>query len=277
MAVVRVPGSSANLGPGFDGVGMALSLYVEAGVVGVDPMPDRARELDEHHPASIANRRAGGASALWMRGEIPMGRGLGFSGAARVAGALLAVNGGAACEPRRADVKQHVIDVTATLEGHADNVAASLLGGIVGTNGSASSSFLPGCALDVVVWIPDFTTSTSESRGKLPVSVSFDDAVFNVTHTALLMAALAAGDLDSLARATADRLHQDLRFAHAEPSRVARDAMLAAGAVCAWLSGSGPTVACFVRAGEGDDIAGRLPTNGRARVVSIDPTGASFV
>ena len=277
MAVVRVPGSSANLGPGFDGVGMAVSLYVEAGVVGVDPMPDRARQVDQHHPALVANREAGGSENLWLHGDIPMGRGLGFSGAARVAGALLAVNGGASCEPRASETKQHVIDVTSRLEGHADNVAASLLGGIVGTNGREASSFLPGCPLEVVVWIPDFTTSTSESRAKLPASVSFGDAVFNVTQTALLMAALAAGDLSALSEATADRLHQEARFAKAESSRVAFAAMLSAGAVCAWLSGSGPTVACFAPAGAGAEIVPRLPDNGRAKVLAIDAVGAVFV
>lgn len=277
MAVVRVPGSSANLGPGFDGVGMALSLYVEAGIVGVDPLPERARPIDAHHPAHIANREAGGSESIWVRSDVPMGRGLGFSGAARVAGALLAMNRGERCEPRDAEVKRRVIEVTARLEGHADNVAASLLGGIVGTNGFAASTFLPGCPLEVVVWIPEFTTSTSESRAKMPASVSFGDAVFNVTHTALLMAALAAGDTAALAQATADRLHQERRFAKAEPSRAAFDAMLAAGAVCAWLSGSGPTVACFAPMGSGEGIAGCLPDNGRAKVLNIDPVGAVFV
>ena len=276
MAVVRVPGSSANLGPGFDGVGMAVTLYVELGVMGVDPLPERARPADDHHPATIACRRVGGASDLWVRGEIPMGRGLGFSGAVRVGGALLGVANGDTCDPLEPTIRQRVLDATAGLEGHADNVAASLLGGVVGTNGREAARILPGCELEVVVWIPDFTTSTSESRTKLPDSVPFDDAVFNVTHTALLMAALAAGDVNALSAATADRLHQDLRLARATPSRDALGAMCDAGAVCAWLSGSGPTVACFARPGEGQSIADQLPTTGRARLLGVDTVGARF-
>lgn len=277
MAIVRVPGSSANLGPGFDGVGLAVSMYAEVGVVGVDPMPERARAADERHPATIACRRVGGTVNLWVRSDMPMGRGLGFSGAVRVAGALLGVADGATCKPTDHTVRRKVLDVTAELEGHADNVAASLLGGVVGTNGHEAARLVPGCALDVVVWIPDFTTSTNESRAKLPSSVPFADAVFNVTHTALLMAALASGDVDALAEATADRMHQDVRLAKVPASRAALESMKAAGAVCAWLSGSGPTVACFARSGEGSGIVGSLPPEGQAKILAIDTDGATFL
>lgn len=276
MAIVRVPGSSANLGPGFDGVGLAVSMYAEVGVVGVDAMPERARPADERHPATIACRQAGGSVDLWVRSDMPMGRGLGFSGAVRVAGALLGVGGGSMCDPTDRDVRRAVLDITSHLEGHADNAAASLLGGVVGTNGRVAARFVPGCELDVVVWIPETTTSTSESRTKLPDGVSFADAVFNVTHTALLMAALASGDLDALAEATSDRLHQDIRLAKVPASRAALESMVTAGAVCAWLSGSGPTVACFARVGAGAGIADILPVEGQARVLSIDTAGAVF-
>lgn len=273
MTVFRVPGSSANLGPGFDGVGMALSIHADVGVVDVDAMPERARIADEHHPASIAYRTAGGGGSVWVRSEIPMGRGLGFSGAVRVGGALCgAIEAGG--DHHDAATLQRVLEIAARLEGHADNVAASLLGGVVGTNGRRASRIPLGCDLEVVVWVPDFTTSTSESRTKLPAMVAFDDAVFNVTHTALLVAALAAGDLASLAEATADRLHQDVRLAKATPSRVAMQAMLDAGAVAAWLSGSGPTVACFALPADGERIAPGLPGDGRSRVLSIDMIGA---
>ena len=276
MTCIRVPGSSANLGPGFDAVGMAVSLYAEVGVVDVE-MPERARRADEHHPATIAYRRAGGAGEVWVRSDIPMGRGLGFSGAVRVGGAALGL-----CESTGAvlddpHVRARVIELTAELEGHADNVAASMLGGVVGTNGHRAACIPLGCDLDVVVWIPDFTTSTSESRAKMPATVLFADAVFNVTHTALLLAALASGDIDALAEATADRLHQDLRLSKAEPSRRALEVMIASGAVAAWLSGSGPTVACFARPGDAGRIAAGLPDDGRARILSIDSDGARSV
>jgi homoserine kinase len=263
---------------------MALSLYADVGVVdpaGTDALPDRAKLADEHHPATIAFRAAGGVGSVWVRSDIPMGRGLGFSGAVRVGGAVLGVSQSRGTPFGDRSLMQRVIDVTAELEGHADNVAASLLGGVVATNGGRAVRVPLATrvvdALVVVVWIPDFTTSTSESRAKMPADVSLEDAVFNVTHTALLVAALAAGDIDVLGDATADRLHQDLRLAKAEPSRVALQAMREAGAVGAWLSGSGPTVACFVRTGEADALASALPENGRARVLSVDHQGARFV
>jgi len=281
---VRVPGSSANLGPGFDALGMALSLYADVGVVevaGIDALPDRARVADEHHPATIAFRAAGGVGSVWVRSDIPMGRGLGFSGAVRVGGALLGVSQSCSAPLGDHTLAQRVIDVTANLEGHADNVSASLFGGVVATNGRRAVRVpLATRVVDelaVVVWIPDFTTSTSESRAKMPTAVPFDDAVFNVTHTALLVAALAAGDIDVLGDAMADRLHQDLRLTKAEPSRVALRAMRDAGAVGAWLSGSGPTVACFVRADEADSLATALPENGRARVLTVDHHGAQII
>ena len=273
MTAFRVPGSSANLGPGFDAIGMALSIHADVGVMDVDPMPDRARVVDDHHPATIAYRAAGGSRAVWVRSDIPMGRGLGFSGAVRVGGALCGVAESGA-DPLDAGVRQRVLDVTADLEGHADNVAASLLGGVVGTNGRRAARVPLGCEPAVVVWIPEFTTSTSESRTKLPRTVSFDDAVFNVTHTALLLAALAAGDLGALAEATEDRLHQDARLAKAAPSRAALESMRGAGAIAVWLSGSGPTVACFVQPDDAARVAASLPSDGRSRVLAIDLVGA---
>jgi homoserine kinase len=285
MTAVRVPGSSANLGPGFDGLGMALSLYAEVGIVGIDELPDRAKVADDHHPATIAFRSSGGEGSIWVRSEIPMGRGLGFSGAVRVGGAVLGVR--QSCGVPSVDVllddamAQRVIDVTARLEGHADNVAASLLGGVVATNGHRAVRVPLGArvaeGLAVVVWIPDFTTSTSDSRAKLPGEVPFVDAVFNVTHTALLVAALAAGDVTALGEATADRLHQDVRLAKAEPSRAALRAMRDTGAVATWLSGSGPTVAGFVRVDDAERVATALPANGHARVLTVDQHGAILI
>ena len=88
-AVVRVPASSANLGPGFDTLGMALGLHAELGFVD-SGTPDGANEADEHHPATIAFRRAGGVGRLWVRSSIPIGRGMGYSGAVRVGGLVAA-------------------------------------------------------------------------------------------------------------------------------------------------------------------------------------------
>ena len=130
----------------------------------------------------------------------------------------------------------------------------------------------------VVVWVPSSTTSTDESRGKLAPTVTRGDAVFNVGRTALLVAALAAGDVTALRTATEDRLHQDVRLARAEPSRRALAAAVAGGAWCSWLSGSGPTVAALCPFDEADDLATHLTVTlaetGHTKVLRIDHDGA---
>jgi homoserine kinase len=257
---------------------MALSLHADVGVVNGD-LPERARVADRHHPADVAFRRLGGVGEIWVRSQIPMGRGLGFSGAVRVGGALLAVLqhhgvSGAQTEQIAIEDTDDVFRVAAALEGHGDNVAASLYGGVIGTNGHRAARVTLGVDLDVVVWIPSYTTATSESRGSLPRSVPLEDVAFNISHTALLLAALNSGDLRALSEATADRVHQDVRLAAVVPSRTALDAGLAAGAVCGWLSGSGPSVAFFVEAGGGEGLARQLPDDGTAKVLEIDMLGA---
>jgi homoserine kinase len=160
------------------------------------------------------------------------------------------------------------------LEGHADNVAASLYGGIIAT--AAGRAVRVPLAFDpaIVVWIPSFTTSTDESRARLGPDVRLADAVFNIGRTALLVAALAAGDVDALRSATEDRLHQDRRLTAAEPSRLALAAATDAGAWCAWLSGSGPTVAAMCPFDDAAELAAKLPAGGHTKVLRIDHAGA---
>jgi homoserine kinase len=206
-----------------------------------------------------------------------MGRGLGFSGAARVAG-LVAARGQRARDAGRSfsvdAVADEVLADATALEGHADNVAASILGGVVATAGGRAVR-VP-LALDpaVVVWVPGFTTSTDDSRTRLPERVERADAVFNVGRVAVLVAALASGDVDALRMATEDRLHQAARFAKAEPSRLALEAALAAGAWCGWLSGSGPTIAALCPVDRAEALAAALPQDGHTKLLRIDHDGA---
>jgi len=270
--IVRVPASSANLGPGFDTLGMALALHAEAGT---GAAPEGAREVDEHHPAMVAFRRHGGDGPLWVRSPIPVGRGMGFSGAVRVAGLVAAhTQRHGADHDALHDALPELLLLATELEGHADNVAASLYGGIVATAGGRAvrvpMSFDPA----MVMWVPSFATSTDESRTKLPATVPLADVVFNLGRTALLVAALAAGDVDVLRTATQDRLHQDIRLAAAQPSLAAMTAALDAGAWAAWLSGSGPTVAAMCAVDEAEDLAAALPADGHAKVLRIDHAGA---
>jgi homoserine kinase len=272
--IVRVPASSANVGPAFDALGVALGLYLEVVVSGVGIPPGDPTE--EEHPAVRAFRQLGGTGRVLVRSPIPMGRGLGFSGAARVAGlvAAMAQLKGEGFAPL--DAGDEILHLATALEGHADNVAPSLHGGVVATAGGRAVP-VP-LALDplVVVWIPSFTTSTDHSRKALPATVSMADAVFNVGRATLLVAALTAGDVDALRIATEDRLHQDRRFEHAPPSRAALAAGLDAGAWCGWLSGSGPTIALLCARTEADALAAALPADGHTKVLEIDRAGATL-
>jgi homoserine kinase len=271
--VVRVPASSANLGPGFDALGMALSLDARIGVVD-GLVPDGALVVDGRHPAAVAFACSGGVGEIWVQSPIPSGRGLGFSGAMHVGGLLAAyvqTSGATTVTPEDSD---RLLAAAAELEGHPDNAAASLFGGVVAA--AAGRVVRVPMALDpaVVVWVPDSSTSTKTSRARFTDSVARADAVFNVGRTALLVAALAAGDVAALRDATEDRLHQVQRFAAVPSSAAAHAAALDAGAWCAWLSGSGPTVAALCDPADAPALAARLPAGARVLTLRIEPCGA---
>lgn len=272
---VRVPATSANLGPGFDVLGLALSLYAEVGVVGEDPSPEGGVEADDTHPAQVAFVRAGGSGRVWVKNVIPMGRGLGFSGAVRVGGIIAAeVQRDGASWTKSAS---RALEIGTELEGHADNVAPSIHGGVVITS---ESLVVPvPVALDAVfvMWVPDFTTSTNESRGKIGESVPLADAVFNISRTAMFVTALQTGDTALLREATRDRIHQPVRLAASPACGVALDAGLSAGAWCGWLSGSGPTVALMCDPATAESVAGALPSDGHSKILRLDTAGATVL
>jgi homoserine kinase len=265
---VRVPASSANLGPGFDALGLALDYWLSLDV-GLGP-------TDEHHLAVRSFRAAGGTGDVGVRANFPGGRGLGFSGAARLAGVLGArVQQGAASSRDLLEAAR--LDASA-MEGHADNVSASAFGGLVAVAGTHAVPVPMALDAGVVVWTPNEETSTKASRALLPESVPFTDAVFNVGRTALLVAAFAAGDVDALREATQDRLHQDRRLESVPRSRAALHALVDAGAWCAWLSGSGPSVAALCAPDDAESI-GRVVTDlfpGDARVMSTSAISRKF-
>jgi homoserine kinase len=272
---VRVPASSANLGPGFDALGMALSMYLDIGFVS-HGVPEGARTIDERHPSAVAFAAGGGTGALWVRSAIPMGRGLGFSGAARVGGLALAKvqrDG----QHEFASAREELLAPATELEGHPDNVGASLLGGVTASAGGRVVR-LP-LAVDpmIVVWVPETQTSTDKSRTAIPPQIALPDVIFNIGHTALLMAALAAGDVASLRTATADRLHQDRRLAHVPGTKAALDAALDSPAWCAWLSGSGPTMAAMCAKLDAPAVAAALPHGGVVHQLEIDDLGTRTI
>jgi homoserine kinase len=270
---IRVPASSANLGAGFDVLGLAVSLHAE---VGCGVGPPGAHDADEHHPAMVAFRRLGGVGRLWVRSSIPMGRGLGFSGSVRVGGASAAVvQRDRDADLRDSTVANEILKTASALEGHSDNAAASLMGGVVVAAGDdvirVPLNFDPA----VLVWIPNSdTTSTDRSRAQLGSSVNRDDAVFNIGRAAMFVAACASGDSLAIRAATEDRLHQVARLEHAPDSASALAMGLELGAWGTWLSGSGPAVAMFCDRDRTDGITAALPSSGHCKVVEIDRVGA---
>lgn len=275
---VRVPASSANLGPGFDALGMALSVHLEMGPVFNGEIPAGAKMIDEYHPGHIAFRSYGGVGDVWVRSKIPMGRGLGFSGAARVAGVVAAhaQKNGSSVEALTA-ARKDLLHASTQLEGHPDNVAASLVGGVT-ASASGEVVRLP-LALDpaILAWVPETQTSTEKSRTAIATTLSLGDAVLNIGHTALLMGALASGDIEVLRIATQDRIHQDIRLANAPSSKAALEAALNTAAWCAWLSGSGPTVAVMCAKSDARQIASQLPQSGDVLELTIDQQGAVII
>lgn len=275
---VRVPASSANLGPGFDAVGMALSLYFEIGIIGEAAIPDGAHRIGQRHPAHGAFLLNGGHGELWAKSVIPMGRGLGFSGAARVGGAVVAhVQHNGVLPQTLEQARDHILAITSKLEGHPDNVAASLVGGVVASASGRVVQVPLGVEPTIMVWIPESQTSTHESRTTLDKNVSLQDAVFNIGHVSLLIAALAAGDVSALRVATQDRLHQNARFSEAPESQEAMDCALSGPSWCAWLSGSGPTVAAMCAGEDAPALAALMPPNGTVKILNIDMTGAVII
>ena len=279
--IVRVPATSANMGPGFDTLGVALTQWAEVGLAADADLPDDALPADEHHPATIAFRRLGGTGDLWFRSRIPMGRGLGYSAAVRIGGLLLA-------EAQRAkpgtdvvvDSMAEVLQHATELEGHADNAAPALLGGVVATTGERSIRVPIQFDPAVVVWVPSFSTRTDHSRSKLGTEVSLADAVFNIGRVAYLVAALASGDVEALRHATEDRIHQPSRFAASPASFAAHEAARSSGAWCSWLSGSGPTVAALCAVESADAVAATMAAAadgvGHAKVLRVDHSGATI-
>lgn len=289
---LRVPASSANLGPGFDALAAALTLYLDF-TFDLDPHGTTdtssnasANASDEGHLAVRTFRSEGGQGPVRVAANFAGGRGLGFSGAARVAGCFAArLQSGQTWD----DARDGALARASTLEGHADNVGASVVGGIVAValasdGDTRNEGALPIVvripnAIDaqVVVWIPQAETSTKQSRATLPNQVAFSDAVFNLGRSSILVAAFAAGDTSALRAGTADRLHQDRRFERVPASRAAYEEMLRLGAYCSWLSGSGPAVAALCDSSVATSLSTALPSNGRTVLCDIDTEGTRYL
>jgi homoserine kinase len=294
-AHVTVPASSANLGPGFDALGLALALHNEidareAQGVSVTIEGEGAGQLaaGEDNVVARAVRTAYEAAgrrfpgcALSCVNRIPLARGLGSSAAAWVGGLVAgnALLGG----PLDRDA---VLALAARAEGHPDNVAAALLGGLTVAYGGAAGAralTLPVPArLRFVVLVPDVSMSTARARAILPGSVPRADAVFNVQRVALLLAGLQTGRVDLLPAALQDRLHEPYRLRLFPWMTGVADAARAAGALGCVLSGAGPSLLALA-AGESEasTVARAMERalaaaglEGAARALAVDTAGA---
>ncbi|MFD0705645.1 homoserine kinase [Alloscardovia venturai] len=269
---VDVPATSANLGPGFDTAGLALNFY---DTVIVEALPAQGVHMvihgegedslprDERHLVVRALRKASESFDLpefgvnltaWNR--IPQSRGMGSSASAIVAG-VAAAAGLAGLDMHSSEVRDEIFNIAAQLEGHPDNVAPAVYGGMTiswlesSTRSFRTVQYPVDKNVNAWIFIPDFELSTSKAREVLPQEVPYEDALKNVSRAALLPAALGRGDNDLLFHATVDRLHQPYRAPLMGPSARLVDFLRAQG-YAAVISGAGPCVLCL-HAGDDTD------------------------
>lgn len=292
---LRVPASTANLGVGFDCLALALDLHLSVSVRVVDG-PESTLSVEGEGRARLAldesNRFMAGFHAGWntaragesvppvaiaMTNEIPLGRGLGSSAAATVAGLLAAgVLAGADYDADR------LIAMAADVEGHPDNAAAALLGGFVLFSGGRAVPFPAPAGLRAVVFVPERELATDDMRAVLPSSVPMADAVANASGVGALVAAFASGDLSLLSAMSGDRLHEPYRAAVYPELPAMKAAANDAGALGAALSGAGSSIVALAEDDRAqavaiafDETAERLGLAGTVRVLEPASRGAS--
>jgi homoserine kinase len=285
---VRVPATTSNLGPGFDAFGLALTLenearfeaserwHVEISGEGAGALPTDATNLIAK--ACALGLEAWG-SALKAQiscvNRIPLGRGLGSS-----AGAIVTGLAGAAALSGKNPGRDEILALAMKLEPHPDNLAACLWGSFTIAAPPHVVTLPWPATLRIVAAIPDFAVETAKARAILPKTITRDDAVHNIARAAVLAAALASESFLP-AWALDDRLHQDDRAPLVKAWPAARDAAIAAGALGAAISGSGPTLVAFTHAYAkevGNALAAEFKKAGaKARVLELGPAaGASW-
>ena len=294
MIKVRVPATTANLGPGFDCIGLALDLWNEVQFEADDQITFRvtgegADQLDNQpnnllveaflRVHELCGRDTKGAT-IRSHNQIPPSSGMGSSAAALVAG-IFGANELLGRPLSQADM----LKLATELEGHPDNVAPALLGGLVVSvmnEGEILSRRYEVPPLAAVIVKPDVDWPTRVARAVLPPSVSRADAIFNIGRTALVVDALRSGDLDLLRKAMDDRLHQPYRLEHIPGGKAAFEAARHFGAAA--LSGAGPSILCFVESGQGaaaeSAVLAAFESNGveaRAFRLSTSNLGATLV
>lgn len=263
-----VPATTANLGPGFDSLGCALSLYArfecEPIASGLQIEGCAAEYRNENNLFVRAFRRAEremNADAMPIRvridTDVPASRGLGSSATLAVGGVLAAnaLHGNPLNE-------EACLALAVELEGHPDNAAPALLGGMRASfmdSGKPVAAEVPIAEnVGFIAMIPNFETKTSDMRRALPESVPMKDAIFNLSRVAVLLRAMETGEMELIGRAMQDRLHQPYRAGLIRECDRARAAALASGAAAFCISGSGSTCLAIAEAARAEQIAGKI-------------------
>ena len=254
MVTITVPATTANLGPGFDCLGCALNRYavftadLQQGVTVTGCDAAYCNEDNLFVTAFLAAAQAWGLSVpgirVDIRSDIPVSRGLGSS-AALIVGGVMAAD----ALTKAGKTKEEMLKVANRLEGHPDNVAPALYGGLrlsmVQGDAVVSVPLPIHSAVRFLALIPPFALSTKAARAALPATVPHADAVFNAAHLAMLLQALAKGDAALIRQALQDRLHQPYRFPLIAESDDIRHLADALGADGFFISGAGPTLMCL--------------------------------
>ena len=242
--LIRVPASSANLGPGYDTFAAAIALHLEVeveetGTFAVETELDVPKDRSNLVVRAFERLHTADDFTFRMRSQIPLNGGLGSSASAIVAGLALA--------DHLFELDADLLGHAAAIEGHPDNVAAALNGGFVVCADGDAVRFDPPPELEAVIVVPHEPVRTEAARAAMPAEVPVADAVFNTAHGALLMLGLTRGDMDLVGRGLADSLHQPRR-AHLYPRSMELVAEARRiGAVGATISGAGPTVLVWTR------------------------------
>jgi homoserine kinase len=273
--LVRVPASSANLGPGFDVLAAALALHVELEVeetgrfavhtdlqIARDRRNLAVRAFETLHPADDFE--------FTIRSDVPLSGGLGTSAAAYVAGLMAADS--------LFELDAPLLHNATRLEGHPDNAAAALLGGFVVCVGARAARFDIPAGLEAILVVPHKHVRTARARAALPNQVPLSDAVHNVGHASMLVLGLARGDWDLVSAGLHDRLHQPRRASLYPQSMALVRRAQELGALGATISGAGPSVLFWTHYEATGAVMGRLKpaTAGWAQVLHVpfEPQGA---
>ena len=302
-AVVRVPGTSANCGPGFDCLGLATTIYnyldltllhgnkfvVESSGEGAQNIPRGRKNLTwqaiRRLLQEVGRETEFKGAIIRTKNNVPISRGLGSSSAA-IVGGLVAAN-----EILGAPLtRQELLKLATEIEGHPDNVAPALLGGFtvsIMDNGAVQTfSFLPRIKLKLIVAVPDFELSTRLARKVLPKNISMRDAIFNISRASMLVAALVEGREELLPLAFDDAIHQPYRKKLVPGMTEVFDAARKAGALGAAISGAGSCLIAFTSAKRGheDEIASAMVeafkahgVESKALILNVDTRGAQVL